>query len=199
MKKTTIALGKLFMGAAVLSLSLASCKQEPKAEDPQEVAEEANEEKFEDMPNDSLEDDSDYLVKAVAVDQKEIAVSKLALTKSTNADVKAFAKMMEAAHTKSEADVKALAAKKNITVPAALTDKAEDKYADLNDKSGVDFDKAFADAMVDGHEKFIEKVEKAAEKAKDPDIKLWAANSLPTLREHLEHAKALKAKTDALK
>lgn len=199
MKKTSIMLGKLFMSAAVLSLSLASCKQEPKAEDPQEVAEEANEEKFDNMPNDSLEDDSDYLVKAVAVDQKQVALAKLAQTKSTNADVKAFAKMIEAAHAKSEADVKALAAKKNITVPAALTDKAEDKYADLNDKTGSDFDKAYADALVDGHQKYIEKVEKAAEKAKDPDIKLWAANSLPTLREHLEQAKSLKAKTDMLK
>nr|WP_322624351.1 DUF4142 domain-containing protein [uncultured Flavobacterium sp.] len=199
MKKTSILVSKLFVGAALFSLSLTSCKQEPKQEDPQEVAEEANEEKFDNMPNDSLEDDSDYLVKTVAVDQKEIALAKLAQTKSTNPDVKAFAKMMEAAHAKSETEVKALAAKKNITVPAALTDKAEDKYADLNEKSGVDFDKAYADAMVDGHEKFISKIEKAAENAKDPDIKMWAANTLPTLREHLEHAKTLKTKTDALK
>jgi putative membrane protein len=199
MKKTSIVLGKMFLGVAVLGLSMTSCKQEPKQEDPQEVAEDANEEKFGDMPNDSLEDDSDYIVKAVAVDQKEIALAKLAQTKSTNADVKAFAKQIEEAHAKSEADIKALAAKKNITVPAALSDNAQDKYADLNDKSGADFDKAYADAVVDGHQKFIEKLEKAADKAKDPDIKLWAANALPGLREHLEHAKTLKAKTDALK
>lgn len=199
MKKTSLLLSKLFMGAAVLSLTLASCKQEPKQEDPKEVAEEANEETFEDMPNDSLEDDSEYLVKAAEVDMKEIELGKLAQTKSTNADVKAFAKMLVDDHTKASADTKALASKKNITLPAAATDKTQDAYKELNEKSGADFDKAFADKMVEGHEKTIEKIEKASEKAKDPDIRMWAANTLPTLRKHLEAAKALKVKTDALK
>lgn len=199
MKKTSLFVSKLFLGAAVLSLSLASCKQEPKQEDPQEVAEDANEEKFEDMANDSLVKDSDYVVLAAATNRAEIELAKLAQTKSTNADVKALAKELEAAHTTSEKGVKDLAAKKNITIPATLSEDGQEEYADLNEKSGVDFDKAYADAMVDGHEKYINKVEKAAEKAEDPDIKMWAANTLPALRAHLDKAKALKAKTDALK
>lgn len=199
MKKTSVLLSKLFMGAAVLSLTLVSCKQEPKQEDPKEVAEEANEEKFEDTANDSLADDSDYLIKATEVDMKEIELGKLAQTKSTNADVKAFGKMLVDEHTKASAETKALAAKKNITLPATATDKVQDAYKELNEKTGVDFDKAFADKMVDGHEKTIEKIEEAAEKAKDPDVRMWAANTLPTLRKHLEEAKALKVKTDALK
>ena len=53
--------------------------------------------------------------------------------------------------------------------------------------------------MVDGHEKTIDKIEKASEKAKDPDIKIWATKMVPTLRTHLEHAKILKEKVDAVK
>ena len=199
MKKTSLLLGKLFLGAAVLSLSLVSCKQEPKQEDPKEMAEDSNEEKFEDMPNDSLEDDSSYLVAAAEINRAEVELSKLAQKKSTNADVKALAKMMETAHTKAESDVKALAGKKNITIPVALTEDKQEEYNKLNEKTGNDFDKAFADDLVDGHEKAVSKIEKAAEKAKDPDIKMWAANMLPALKEHLASAKALKEKTDALK
>ncbi len=199
MKKTSI-FAKALMGAAVIALSAGtvSCKKEDKAEDPKEVAEDQNEAKFDDT-NEAMEDDSQYLVDAAGMDMKEIEVSKLAMTKSTNADVKALAKMMVDEHTKSLADLKAAAMKKNISIPEAMPEKGQDKYADLNDKSGHDFDKAYTDMMVDGHEKMIEKMEKASEKANDEEIRMWAANMLPTLRKHLDHAKMAKEKVDAVK
>ncbi|WP_235894439.1 DUF4142 domain-containing protein [Flavobacterium zepuense] len=200
MKKSNL-IAKMFLGAAVVTMSfgMGSCKNEPKTEDPKEVAEDANEENLDTEATDSLEDDSQYLVDAAEVDMKEIELGKLAQTKSTNADVKALAAMMITAHTKAAADTKALADKKGITLPASLTEKGQDKYADFNDKTGHDFDKAYTDAMVDGHEKTIDKIEKASEKAKDPDIRMWAANMLPELRKHLEHSKMAKDKVDAIK
>lgn len=199
MKKTSF-FSKALLGAAVVTMSMGavSCKDENKAEDPKEVAEEENEAKFDDV-NEEKEEDSDYLVAAAEVDMKEIELGKLAQQKSTNADVQALGKMMVEQHTKSLADLKAAAAKKNISIPETLTDKGQDAYKDLNDKTGHDFDKAYADKMVDGHEKLIEKMEKASEKATDADIRMWAANMLPTLRTHLEHAKMTKQKVDAVK
>ncbi len=198
MKRTSL-FSKTLLGAAMVALTLGSCKNEPKAEDPKEVAEDANEANLDTEATDSLEDDSEYLVDAAEVDMKEIELGKLAQTKSTNADVKALGKMMVDAHTKATADTKKLADSKGITLPASATEKVQDTYKDLNDKTGVDFDKAYADKMVDGHEKMIDKMEKASEKAKDPDIRMWAANMLPELRKHLEHSKMVKEKTDAVK
>ncbi len=199
MKKTSF-FSKALLGAAVVTMSFGavSCKDEKKAEDPKEVAEDENEAKFDDV-NDKKEDDSEYLVAAAEVDMKEIELGKLAQQKSTNADVKALGKMMVEQHEKAAADTKALAAKKNISLPATLTDKVQDAYKDMNDKAGHDFDKAYADKMVEGHEKMIEKMEKASEKATDEDIRMWAANMLPVLRTHLEHAKMTKEKVDAVK
>jgi putative membrane protein len=197
MKKPQL-LHKLFLGAAVLTLSLTSCKNETKPDDSKEAAEQQNENKFDDT-NDAKEDDSEYLVDAAEVDLKEIELAKLAQTKSSNADVKAFAQMMIDQHTKASADTKALAGKKNISLPLALTDKGNEAFTDLNDKTGWDFDKAYADKMVDGHKKTIEKIEDAAEKAADPEIKAWATTMLPTLKAHLTHAEELKAKVDAMK
>ncbi|KGO87632.1 membrane protein [Flavobacterium rivuli WB 3.3-2 = DSM 21788] len=200
MKKSSL-FSKAILGAAVVTMSfgMGSCKNEPKAEDPKEVAEDANEQNLDTEATDSLEDDSQYLVDAAEVDLKEIELGKLAETKSTNADIKALAKMMIDAHTKASAATKDLAAKKGITLPAALTDKGEDARKDLNDKTGADFDKAYAKAMVDGHEKTIKEIEKASEKAKDPDVRTWAAQMLPELRKHLEHSKMAKDKVDAVK
>jgi len=199
MKRTSL-LSKALLGAAVVTLSfgIQSCKNETKNEDAKEVAEDQNEAKFDDV-NDEKESDSDYLVAAAEVDMKEIELGKLAQTKSTNPDVKALGKMMEDAHSKALADLKATASKKNISIPESSTENVQDAYKDLNDKTGLDFDKAYADMMVDGHEKTIDKMEKASEKANDPDIRMWAANMLPELRKHLEHAKMTKEKVDAVK
>ena len=199
MKRTSL-FGKTLLGAAVVALSFGtqSCKNEPKQEDPKEVAEDENEAKFDDV-NEAKEEDSDYLVAAAEVDMKEIELGKLAQTKSTNPDVKALGKMMVDAHTKSLTDLKATAAKKNISLPASLTEKGQDAFKDLNDKNGHDFDKAYTDKMVEGHEKMIEKMEKVSEKAKDVDVRMWAANLLPVLTAHLEHAKMTKEKVDAIK
>lgn len=199
MKRTSI-FSKALLGAAVVTLSLGiqSCKSEPKQEDPKEVAEDENEAKFDNV-DEAKEDDSEFLVDAAEVDMAEIQLGKLAQQKSTNADVKALGKMMVEQHEKASADTKAFAAKKNITLPTSLTEDGQKEFKDLNDKSGHDFDKKYADMMVDGHEKLIKRMEKASEKAEDADVRMWAANMLPTLRTHLEHAKMVKDKVDAAK
>lgn len=199
MKRTSF-FAKALMGAAVVTLTMGmvSCKDQNKQEDPKEVAEDQNEQKFEET-NEAKEDDSQYLVAAAEVDMKEIELGKLAQQKGVSADVKNLGKMMVDEHTKSSEQTKALAAKKNISLPMALTEKGQEGMKDLNDKTGADFDKAYADMMVDAHEKTIEKMEQASEKATDEEIRMWAANMLPALRKHLDHAKMVKEKVDAMK
>ncbi|MES2486532.1 MAG: DUF4142 domain-containing protein [Bacteroidota bacterium] len=198
MKKTSL-FSKLFLGAAVVTMSFGavSCKDN-KPEDSKEAAEDQNETKFDDT-NEAKEDDSQYLVGAAEMDLKEIELGKLAQTKSTNADVKAFGKMMVDMHTKSYDALKTTSSAKNISIPLALTDKGNEAFTELNDKSGWDFDKAYADKMVKGHENAIDEMKKASEKATDPDVKQWAANMIPSLNAHLEQSKALQAKVDAMK
>jgi putative membrane protein len=65
------------------------------------------------------------------------------------------------------------------------------KIDNLEKKSGKDFDKAYIDAMVDGHQSTVNDFEKASNNTKDPDIKAWVDKTLPTLRMHLDSAKAI--------
>ncbi|KOS06269.1 hypothetical protein AM493_09670 [Flavobacterium akiainvivens] len=197
MKKTSL-FSKLFLGAAVITMSLASCKNEAKPEDSKEAAEEQNEAKFDDT-NEAKEDDSQYLANAAEVDLKQIELGKLAQTKSSNADIKALGKMMVDAHTKSFEALKTTSSAKNISIPLVLTEKGNDAYKELNDKSGTDFDKAYADKVVEGHKKTVEKMQEAAKDAKDPEIRAWAADMASALQTHLQHAETVKAKVDAIK
>ncbi len=198
MKKTKFLL-KTFFGAAALALFLgmSSCKNEAKPEDTKEVAEEENEAKFDE--NDDKEDDSEFLVAAAESDMMEIELGKLAQTKSSNADVKDFATKMVNDHTKSANETKPFAEKLQVSLPAAITDKGKEKYNELNEKSGHDFDQKFADMMVDNHEDALSKMEKASTDASDPEIRSWAAGKVPVLRGHLEHAKMLQDKIKNVK
>lgn len=194
MKKTNLIQAAFFSLAFFGMLSVHSCKQEPKQEDTKEVAEDQNDAKFEDT-NDAKENDSEYLVAAAEIDMAEIEVGKLAVGKGTDAEVRKFGQMMIDDHTKASATLKPLAEARNISLPIALTDKGKEHVEDLNkQKKGLDFDKKFADIMVSGHEDAIKKMEEASEKATDPEIKSWAANMVPTLKGHLEHAKTLQNK-----
>lgn len=190
--KSIFTLSKTILGAGLILCSLNSCKKEPKMEDPKEVAEDQNDAKFDDL--ESKEDDSKYLVDIAEIDIAEIEIGKLAQQKSTNKEVKDFGKMLVDDHTKSSTQLKAIADKNGITLPTSITDMGKEEYNKLNEKSGADFDKKFADMMVDGHEKAVDKMTKIAKDATNEEIKVWATDRVAALTGHLEHAKRLKEK-----
>ena len=45
--------------------------------------------------------------------------------------------------------------------------------------------------MVNGHEDVVKEFEKCSQNGTDPDVKTFAAQKLPTLRMHLDSAKAI--------
>ncbi len=191
MRNAKILLRSLF-GAAVVSvfLGLSSCKQDNRAEDPKEVAEDENEMKFDE--NEAREDDSEFLVDVAENDMMEVELGKLAQTKATNPEVKKFAEMMVAEHSKSSNEMKPLAERLKVTLPASLTEMGMEKQKTLNEKTGKDFDQKYMDIMVEAHDDAVEDFEKYAEKASDAEVRSWAAGKLPGLKSHLEKAKQLK-------
>jgi putative membrane protein len=140
--------------------------------------------------------DAQFLVEAAEINLGEIALGQLAQKNTKNADVLALAKMMIEEHNKALDEVKGLADKKNITLPS--TPPSDEESQALMPKKGKEFDKAFSDAMVNGHKKAIEEFEMASKNCKDEDIKGWASATLPTLHRHLEHSMECQKKTATL-
>ena len=194
MKKTSYFKEVLIMVTFVTAVLLVtSSENNQKAEDTKEVAEEQNDEKFD---NNKQEKDAQFLVNAAEIDREEIQLGKLAQQKGVTTHVKELGKMMEEAHTKSLNDLTALANSKMITIPTSQTEDAQDAYKNLNEKSGNDFDKAYADMMVSEHKDAIAAFEKLSTDGNDTDIKNWATVSLPELRKHLDHSIECQKKCD---
>ncbi|MEN5149398.1 DUF4142 domain-containing protein [Pseudomonas orientalis] len=136
---------------------------------------------------------NDFVESAAQGGITEVEAGKLALEKSSSADVKTFAQHMITDHTKANQELMALAKKLDIEVPddAALTDKAKKAILEMRDES---FDKAYANNQVDAHEKTVALFKKEAESSDNAELKAFATKTLPTLEAHLEKAKALQGK-----
>ncbi len=137
--------------------------------------------------------DAEFLADAYYSGLKEIEASKAAQSKGQAKEVTDLANMMVTDHTAMGAQVKGLAAKKNISLKESLT--PEDLNAVSNkDKTGKEFDRGYTTMMVDDHEAAVRKFENAANNARDPEIKALANEALPKLRHHLEQSKAARDK-----
>jgi len=128
----------------------------------------------------------------------EVETSKLALEKSSSADIKTFANMMISDHSKANDELAALAKKHDIKVPdsTTLVKQAKEKILNMRDES---FDAAYANNQVKAHEETIALFKKEADTVTDDktpggtELKGFAQQMLPALEKHLDAAKALQA------
>lgn len=134
---------------------------------------------------------ADFMVKVADVGMTEVKLGGIAQEKASNRRIKDFGQMMTRDHTKAADELKSLARRKNVTLPDSIGNDHSKKIADLSKKSGKDFDKAYIDMMVDGHQSTVNDFEKASNNTKDPDVKAWVDNTLPILKMHLDSAKAI--------
>lgn len=174
----------LFLMLVLGTWTFQSCNNSSN-KDSAEQAEEANEQK--DMP----EDDSEFAVKAASGGMMEVELGKLAGQKAQSQKVKDFGAMMVTDHSKANEELKTLAASKNITIPATLSEEHQKHIDDLSKLSGAEFDKEYVKLMVDDHKEDIDLFKDASFNAKDPDVKAFAGNTLPTLQKHYDAVKAI--------
>ena len=176
-----------------LPFLLLACNNE--AKDSVEKADSANEAKL-DSPSTRAtittdEETTNFLVKAANGGMAEVQLGDLAQQKATNQQVKDFGKMMVKDHNGVNEQVKSLAAQRNVTLPATISDDMKSHYDDLAKKSTKDFDKAYVDMMVKDHNEDIDLFEKSADRINDAEVKTFINNTLPKLRSHLEAIKSI--------
>lgn len=135
--------------------------------------------------------DRKFMTKAAASGMAEVEMGKLAQTKATNEQVKQFGARMEADHGKANAELKSIAASKNVELPQSPPKKAIAMMDKMKGMSGAEFDRAYMSHMVSDHKKDIALFEKEANAGKDPQVKAFASKTLPTLRDHLQMAQSI--------
>jgi len=132
--------------------------------------------------------DQQFVKKAAEGGMAEVQLGKLAQDKASNDQVKKFAERMVTDHGKANDELKTLAQNKNIQLPSNLSPKDQALHDRLAKLSGEQFDRAYMQAMLKDHRADVNEFKKASQTATDPDVKAFAAKTLPTLEEHLQLA-----------
>lgn len=129
---------------------------------------------------------------AAASDAFEIASSELALQKGESAEIRQFAQMMIDGHRASTDKLKStLAGMDGGPAPdPTLTAEQQQTMEQLRSASGAAFDRAYATAQVDGHQKALALLQTQAAAEGNP-LAAFAREMVPVVSEHLEMAKKL--------
>jgi len=142
----------------------------------------------------------DFVKDAVESNLAEIQTSQLALTKSSNPEVKSFAQRMIDDHTQANTQLQTIAEQKGIKIPDSPGLKHQAELKAMQARSGADFDKSYIDQMNADHEKAIELFQAAANSPQiDPELKKLAERTLPTLHQHQHSAMQLASGEEAAK
>lgn len=119
----------------------------------------------------------------------EIETGKLALQKSQNDQVKAYAQKMIDDHTQAQKELEQLAQQKGVTLPTETDMKHKAAAKALGALEGEKFDKMYMNQVgVMDHKNTHRLLSKAQKDAKDPDLKALAAKMTPTVDGHLTMA-----------
>jgi putative membrane protein len=137
--------------------------------------------------------DRKFAANAAMAGLAEIELANLAKQKAKTESVRQYAEHLLSDHQQANEKLKAIAAAKNLSLPGDISadhKAARDKLATLD---GPEFEKAYIETMVKDHRKVIGNFQAEAKRTKDPELKAFAVETEPKLREHLEHAQRLQS------
>lgn len=186
--------GALFAAGAVQAQTQAQTQAQPQAVTPGTAPAAASAPA---APASKLDrSDRNALVEMAQSNMAEIAAGKLALGKAANPEVKAYAQRMVDEHSKTLAEVQALAQAKGVELPKELTVKHKAKGAMLEALKGDIFDRTYIkQSGRRDHRVTHEQLKDNMNKIKDPDIKALAMKMQPVVEQHLMAADELIART----
>jgi putative membrane protein len=139
--------------------------------------------------------DRQFVKKAAEGGMAEVQLGQLATEKAASPEVKQFGQRMVDDHTKANDQLKQVASDEGVPVPDKLSAKDAATKARLEKLSGKAFDRAYMHDMVLDHTKDVNDFRMESKNAKDPAVKNFATETLPTLESHLKEAKSIAPKT----
>ena len=136
----------------------------------------------------------------VTVNQVDIDAGKLAESKGSNSEVKAFGKRMVTDHSGVNKQATALVTKLGVKpednpTSQSLKQGGEENLKNLKGLKGAAFDKAYIEHEVAYHEQVLDALDKTLiPNAKNAELKDLLTKTRPAFVAHLDHAKQIQAK-----
>jgi putative membrane protein len=142
-------------------------------------------------PHQANENDRLFAQVATIGGKSEVDFGQLAGQKGRSQAVKDFANQMATDHGKANQQLTQLAQAANIPLPGELDEEHKAMRAQLDKLSGAEFDLAYIGGQVADHQKTVQLLEWEIGSGQDPQLKNFAAQTLPVVLRHLQMATAI--------
>ncbi|MFE0499391.1 DUF4142 domain-containing protein [Lysobacter soli] len=132
-----------------------------------------------------------------AVDKHEVAAAEQAKSKKVTGEVAQYADMLHREHSKNLEAGKKLNPNESSPEVTALEEKGRSDLSTLDQKSGKEYEKAYVDAMVKGHQDALTLIDtRLLPAATDDNVRAFLTTSREHVAMHLERGRALQGKLD---
>ncbi|MBB4657793.1 DUF4142 domain-containing protein [Parvularcula dongshanensis] len=187
MKRTTMGFALLAAGSLTAAPALAQQEMSDHGSMHSETTAMSPSMKSKSADTASMDMDAMFTKAAAQSGQFEIQSSQLALDKSDNQDIQQYAQQMITDHQKLSKQLKSAA---SMTPPMDAGPANDLILASLEGMEGSEFDQAYIENQVHGHAMTVAFFEAMAENG-DGELADLAEQALPTLRDHLDHARGI--------
>jgi len=134
-----------------------------------------------------------FAVDAANASWAKLTIGKLAVRKGASAEVKRIGNQLVENHTQENHALIALADTEKITIPRVMGREQQNSMDSLNLKNGRSFDRAFLDYMIATYRGEIKRYEEGLVQLSSANIRAFAAQTLPMLKEHLSECEKARA------
>jgi len=135
--------------------------------------------------------DQDFLVKASTCSNACVEVSSLAEKRAESPKVKEFAAVMVTEHKKCQDRLAEQTKNRKIAVVSGLEQETKTDIDNLSKLKGAEFDRAYLSWIIKGHREGIAMLQNQADNGKDNDLRTFAKEQIPGMKEHLARAEEL--------
>ncbi|NDW03320.1 DUF4142 domain-containing protein [Jiella pacifica] len=137
---------------------------------------------------------TNFVPMAAVSNSFEVETSNLALIKSQDGNVRNFAQTMVDDHSTAGMKMKQAVQESDteLSVPTGLDARHQEMLNQLSAADDSQFDAMYMDMQGQAHEEAVALFTAYSENGEDGPVKTFAANTLPTLKEHLSMVKKMR-------
>lgn len=136
--------------------------------------------------------DTEFLAQASTSGTAEIKLSELAAKQAADDKVKGFAQKLIKEHMVLNDKLADAGRGLKFGIVLGLEKETKATYDRLSKLQGAEFDREYLKQMIDDHEKAVTLFEREAKTGTNTDVKKFAADNLPKIKEHLKEARDLR-------
>ena len=142
--------------------------------------------------------DRNFFAMAASGGMLEVEASRLALERAQSAEIKRFAQQMIEEHTTANQELMTIARSAGVTdVPMTMTARHRGMLERLRALDGQDFERQYAEQIgIAAHHETVALFQRGAQQATHPELKAFAAKTLPRLQAHLQQSQQVASAVD---